>query len=60
MTSASPLLHRRTNYGIVEHDPNNPYKTTLQKADEIMQQDKTKTYQSDSEAELLSGHIDRR
>ena len=33
------------NYGIVEHDPNNPYKTTLQKADEIMQQDKTKTYQ---------------
>jgi diguanylate cyclase (GGDEF)-like protein len=33
------------NFGIVEHNPDDAYKITLQKADDIMQADKTKTYQ---------------
>ena len=32
------------NYGIVKHNPGDKFKDTLMRADEIMQEDKTKTY----------------
>lgn len=40
------------NFGLVRHNPGDPYKTTLMRADEIMQKDKDKMY--------IKNNLDRR